>query len=136
MRFRPVFIQLHRFHYPSSPIMARPIFRAITIQPHGNEDIYGAFANSCNCAFCTIGINLNIGALQILRKDLFFNTSLPTEIPHQKAGFYGPYSVRMADRRHIHGSGRHHNDPAARGNDCQRYCQWRKYDEAIFSRAG
>ena len=54
---------------------------------HGNEDIYGAFANSCNCAFCTIGINLNIGAFANTCKDLFFNTSLPTEIPHQKSRF-------------------------------------------------
>ncbi len=54
---------------------------------HGGEDLYAAFANSCNCAFCTIGLNLNIESFASTCKDLYFNTALPTDIPHQKSRF-------------------------------------------------
>ena len=44
---------------------------------HGQEDLYGAFASSCNCAFADIGLNLGSRSLRSTAEDLLFNKNLP-----------------------------------------------------------
>lgn len=44
---------------------------------HGQEDLYGAFASSCNCAFADMGITLGGGSLRETAEDLLFNKKLP-----------------------------------------------------------
>ena len=44
---------------------------------HGQEDFYMAFANSCNCAFANIGVDLGGASLRNTAEDLLFNKSLP-----------------------------------------------------------
>ena len=44
---------------------------------HGQEDFYSAFANSCNCAFASIGVDLGGASLRRTAEDLLFNKSLP-----------------------------------------------------------
>ncbi len=44
---------------------------------HGEEDFYRAFANSCNCAFARIGLDLGAGSLRKTAEDLLFNGKLP-----------------------------------------------------------
>ncbi|HIZ23681.1 MAG TPA: penicillin-binding protein 2 [Candidatus Blautia faecigallinarum] len=44
---------------------------------HGQEDLYSAFANSCNCAFADIGVKLGGGSLKSVSEDLLFNQELP-----------------------------------------------------------
>ena len=44
---------------------------------HGQEDFYSAFANSCNCAFADIGVDLGGSSLKETSEDLLFNQELP-----------------------------------------------------------
>ena len=44
---------------------------------HGEEDFYSAFANSCNCAFARIGLDLGAASLRKTAQDLLFNSKLP-----------------------------------------------------------
>lgn len=46
---------------------------------HGQEDIYSAFASSCNCAFADLGIELGGASLRETSEDLLFNKTLPLE---------------------------------------------------------
>lgn len=46
---------------------------------HGQEDIYSAFASSCNCAFADLGIQLGGASLRETSEDLLFNKALPLE---------------------------------------------------------
>ena len=47
---------------------------------HGQEDFADAFANSCNCAFAQIGIELGAEKLQQAAESLGFNMELPENI--------------------------------------------------------
>ena len=44
---------------------------------HGSEDLYSAFANSCNCAFAQAGVDLGGSSLRKTAEDLLFNQELP-----------------------------------------------------------
>ncbi|MBQ1310694.1 MAG: penicillin-binding protein 2, partial [Blautia sp.] len=44
---------------------------------HGQENLYEAFASSCNCAFARIGLQLGAPSLIKTAEDLLFNRSLP-----------------------------------------------------------
>ena len=44
---------------------------------HGSENLYTAFANSCNCAFADIGLDLGGESLRSTAEDLLFNKKLP-----------------------------------------------------------
>lgn len=46
---------------------------------HGQEDFYGAFASSCNCAFADMGIMLGGNSLRDTAEDLLFNKKLPLD---------------------------------------------------------
>ncbi len=46
---------------------------------HGQEDLYDAFARSCNCAFGEMGLNLGAGSIVRTAEDLLFNQPLPME---------------------------------------------------------
>lgn len=53
---------------------------------HGQEDFYSAFANSCNCAFADMGIELGGGSLRKTSEDLLFNKELPLD-SYRKSSF-------------------------------------------------
>ena len=44
---------------------------------HGEEDMYSAFAQSCNCAFAQIGVMLGAPSMISTAEDLLFNKKLP-----------------------------------------------------------
>ncbi len=44
---------------------------------HGQQDFYSAFANSCNCAFADMGVDLGGASLKQTSEDLLFNQELP-----------------------------------------------------------
>lgn len=46
---------------------------------HGQEDLYHAFASSCNCAFADMGLNLGASSLKKTSENLLFNKKLPLE---------------------------------------------------------
>ena len=54
---------------------------------HGAETLRSAFANSCNTAFATIGIDLSNSSFRKLSENFLFNQSLPLELPHSKSVF-------------------------------------------------
>ncbi len=54
---------------------------------HGSEDLATAFAKSCNTAYSTIGLDLNLKKYASLCEDLLFNEELPTSLPAKKSSF-------------------------------------------------
>ena len=55
---------------------------------HGHEDLMTAFANSCNCAFSRIGLDLGPRALISTSEDLLFNKKLPSAgLEYNKSSF-------------------------------------------------
>ncbi len=54
---------------------------------HGQEDFTGAFANSCNCAFASIGLSIGADALKSTSEDLLFNKTIPTGLAYNKSKF-------------------------------------------------
>lgn len=55
---------------------------------HGHQDFSQAFANSCNGAFSSLGLGLNLGAFRDTAKSLLFNSPLPiTGLPYKQSSF-------------------------------------------------
>lgn len=55
---------------------------------HGHQDFTLAFANSCNGAFSSLGLGLNLGGFRNTAKDLLFNSPLPiTGLPYKQGSF-------------------------------------------------
>ncbi len=55
---------------------------------HGNEGLPEAFANSCNCAYAKLGIELKDDSLKNAAEDLYFNKKLPTDIDGVKKSIF------------------------------------------------
>ena len=54
---------------------------------HGAETLKSAFANSCNTAFASIGLDLNNNDFRRLAESFLFNRSLPIDLPHSQSKF-------------------------------------------------
>ena len=54
---------------------------------HGPEDFIQAFANSCNCAFSSIGLDLGADRLNATSDILLFGKKLPCELNYSKSRF-------------------------------------------------
>lgn len=55
---------------------------------HGHQDFTLAFANSCNGAFSSLGLGLNLGAFRDTAKSLLFNSLLPiTGLSYKQSSF-------------------------------------------------
>lgn len=55
---------------------------------HGHQDFTRTFANSCNGAFSSLGLGLNLGAFRDTAKSLLFNSPLPiTGLPYKQSSF-------------------------------------------------
>lgn len=54
---------------------------------HGHQTLEEAFANSCNGAFASLGLELNLGSMRSLTDQLLFNTELPLSIAYSKSSF-------------------------------------------------
>lgn len=54
---------------------------------HGEETLKSAFANSCNSAFSTIGLKLNISRMEYLCDGLMFNKDIPIGLESVKSSF-------------------------------------------------
>ena len=53
-------------------------------QAHGRVDLHKAFYKSCNCAFGTMGLGLDISNYQETAEKLFFNNDIPTDMLNVK----------------------------------------------------
>lgn len=54
---------------------------------HGELDLKGAFAKSCNSAFADMGRNLDVSAFDGLTEQLLFDSELPLAFPYSKSSF-------------------------------------------------
>ena len=54
---------------------------------HGQEDLKGAFAHSCNTAFASIGLELDNDDFRKLCEEFLFNKALPTSMQHSTSQF-------------------------------------------------
>lgn len=54
---------------------------------HGQQNLTQAFANSCNGAFASMGLQLNPGQFHTLANQFLFNSPLPIQQPYNKSTF-------------------------------------------------
>lgn len=54
---------------------------------HGQEDLPAAFANSCNCAFSSIGLDLGADSLGATAGTLLFGKKLPCDLEYKRSRF-------------------------------------------------
>ena len=54
---------------------------------HGQEDLIGSFADSCNSSFASLGLTLNQDSFTELCDSMLFNTSLPLRFESSKSSF-------------------------------------------------
>ncbi len=54
---------------------------------HGELDLEGAFAESCNSAFADIGSSLEVDSFRKLAKQLLFDTELPVSLTYNQSSF-------------------------------------------------
>lgn len=54
---------------------------------HGTQTIQQAFANSCNGAFASLGLSLDLNSMKALSSQLLFNADLPLSMAYSKSSF-------------------------------------------------
>lgn len=54
---------------------------------HGFQNLELSFANSCNGAFASLGLTLDLGAMEQLAEELLFNSELPLSLPYAKSAY-------------------------------------------------
>lgn len=54
---------------------------------HGGEDLRAAFANSCNSAYASLGLDLDLAQFHALCESMLFNQDLPVTIESSKSSF-------------------------------------------------
>ena len=54
---------------------------------HGDENFEQAFANSCNCAFSSLGLNIGAGRLGVTADSLLFGKKLPCDLNYSQSRF-------------------------------------------------
>lgn len=54
---------------------------------HGQQDFAAAFANSCNCAFVQMGLDIGGDILRDTSEDLLFNKKLPLTMSYKRSSF-------------------------------------------------
>lgn len=54
---------------------------------HGHQNLEEAFANSCNGAFASLGLELDLGSMRTLTDQLLFNAELPLALAYSKSSF-------------------------------------------------
>lgn len=54
---------------------------------HGHQTLGQAFANSCNGAFASLGLTLDLGRLKMLTDQMLFNAPLPVSFAYSKSSY-------------------------------------------------
>lgn len=70
-----------KYHYNNNTI------RCFHETAHGNQDLFQAFANSCNGAFASMGPEFDLNRFSNTTEELLFNQDLPIEIPYRKSSY-------------------------------------------------
>ena len=63
------------------------VIRCFGNEAHGEQDLYEAFANSCNGAFAMIGRETDTDSMKKLCESLLFNSKLPIELPYTQSKY-------------------------------------------------
>lgn len=56
-------------------------------EAHGQQTLRQVFANSCNGAFASMGLEIDPGKFHTLANQFLFNTALPFQFPYSKSSF-------------------------------------------------
>lgn len=56
-------------------------------EAHGMQNLTQAFANSCNGAFASMGLQIDPGKFHSLAKQMLFDAPLPLQLPYSKSSF-------------------------------------------------
>lgn len=77
----PEMIDRYSYHCKGTISVGDTTISCYDKEAHGQEDLITAFANSCNCVFGTIGIDLDLSRFMQTNQRLLFGTKLPLDIP-------------------------------------------------------
>ena len=80
---------MSQFHFDCDGLMEQGEYqiRCYHGESHGSQDLRMSFANSCNGAFSTMGLGLNLTQFRSLADQLLFNSSLPLSLPYKESSF-------------------------------------------------
>ena len=77
-----------QFHYNcGGSIAVGDTYISCLYGAHGSQDLKMSFANSCNCAFSKIGMELDLGKFRTTARKLLFDTDLPVDISSYRSKF-------------------------------------------------
>ena len=88
MREHPLDYKDYRFDCSGTYVNGDYTIRCYHGESHGSQDFVQAFANSCNGAFASLGLELNLASLKGTAEELLFNRELPlTGFPYKESSF-------------------------------------------------
>ena len=88
MREHPQDYKDYRFDCSGTYVNGDYTIRCYHGESHGSQDFVQAFANSCNGAFASLGLELNLASLKGTAEELLFNRELPlTGFPYKESSF-------------------------------------------------
>ena len=88
MREHPLDYKDYRFDCSGTYVNGDYTIRCYHGESHGSQDFVQAFANSCNGAFASLGLELNLASLKATAEELLFNRELPlTGFPYKESSF-------------------------------------------------
>ena len=88
MREHPQDYKDYRFDCSGTYVNGDYTIRCYHGESHGSQDFVQAFANSCNGAFASLGLELNLASLKATAEELLFNRELPlTGFPYKESSF-------------------------------------------------
>ena len=77
----------YRFDCDGSFSYENQIIHCYNNKRHGSQNLREAFANSCNAAYASLGLQLNIEYFGSFCNSMLFNTALPTRFESSKSSF-------------------------------------------------
>lgn len=88
MREHPQDYKDYRFDCSGTYVNGDYTIRCYHGESHGSQDFVQAFANSCNGAFASLGLELDLASLRGTAEELLFNRELPlTGFPYKESSF-------------------------------------------------
>ena len=88
MREHPQDYKDYRFDCSGTYVNGDYTIRCYHGESHGSQDFVQAFANSCNGAFASLGLELDLASLKGTAEELLFNRELPlTGFPYKESSF-------------------------------------------------
>ena len=138
MREHPQDYKDYRFDCSGTYVNGDYTIRCYHGESHGSQDFVQAFANSCNGAFASLGLELDLASLRGTAEELLFNRELPPYRISLQGELlcHGAGGGNLGNPSDLHGTGKDGDDaPAQRAADSG-YRQRRDTHEALSSGPG